>query len=73
VLLPYAAAAGGDLARQAEAVYQRLPRPAAYGAVRHLDAALGQAIRVNARRQQGMLRLLRQHCCRGDCDRCPLS
>ncbi|MEE8370367.1 MAG: DUF2851 family protein [Dehalococcoidia bacterium] len=73
VLLPYAAAAGGELARQAEDVYGRLPRPAAYGAVRHLDAALGRAIRVDARRQQGMLRLLRQHCCQGGCGRCPLS
>ena len=73
MLLPYAAAVGGELARQAEAVYGRLPRPAACGAVRHLDAAVGRAVRVDARRQQGMLRLLRQHCCQGGCERCPLS
>ncbi len=74
VVLPYAAA-GGDaaLARKAEAVYERLPRPAAYGAVRHLDRAVSQGVRVDARRQQGMLRLLRQHCTQGGCGRCPLS
>jgi hypothetical protein len=74
VVLPYAAA-GGDaaLARKAEAVYERLPRPAAYGAVRHLDRAVGQGVRVDARRQQGMLRLLRQQCTQGGCGRCPLS
>jgi len=74
VVLPYAAA-GGDsvLAQKAEVLYGRLPRPAAYGLVRHLDRALGRAVRVNARRQQGMVYLLRQHCARGGCGRCPLS
>ena len=98
VVLPYAAACGdAALVRKAEALYGRLPRPAAYGAVRHLDRALrpfgfaqgrqgsgqalrqgsgqalGGAVRVDARRQQGMLRLLRQYCTCGGCGRCPLS
>ncbi len=76
VVLPYAAASGdAALARQAEALYGCLPRPAAYGAVRHLDRALrqdsgqalGGAVRVDARRQQGMLQLVRLYCTQGGC------
>lgn len=74
VVLPYAAACGdAALAKLAEALYGRLPRPAAYGVVRHLDRALGSAVRVDARRQQGMLYLLRRYCSQGGCGRCPLS
>ena len=74
VVLPYAAACGdAALAGLAEALYGRLPRPAAYGVVRHLDRAVGGAIRVDARRQQGMLYLLRRYCTQGGCGRCPLS
>jgi len=50
-----------------------LPRPAAYGPVRHLDDALGGAVRVDARRQQGMLFLRRHYCTQGRCGSCPLS
>lgn len=74
VVLPLAAALGErGLEAAAEALYRRLPLPARYGAVRHLHQAVGGAVAVNARRQQGMLYLLRQYCSRGGCGPCPLS
>jgi len=74
VVLPYFAASG-DARRAARAgiLYGRLPRPAAYGSVRHLDQALAGAVPVDARRQQGMLYLLRRYCTQGGCGKCPLS
>jgi hypothetical protein len=73
-VLPCLAALGPEgRARRAEALYARLPLPARYGAVRHLHEAAGRAVRVDFRRQQGMLYLLRQHCTQGGCGRCPLS
>ena len=72
-LLPFLAADGGEEASRAMAVYRALPRPAAYGAVRHLDDAFGSAVRVDARRQQGMLFLRRHYCTQGRCGTCPLS
>lgn len=72
-VLPCLWAAGGQPLRSAaESAYGRLPLPARYGAVRHLHSALA-GVRVGARRQQGMLYLLRQYCSRGGCGRCPLS
>lgn len=59
--------------RSALELYRGLPRPAAYGPVRHLDDALDHDVRVDARRQQGMLFLLRNYCSRGRCGTCPLS
>jgi len=81
VVLPYAAARGDSvLAQKAEALYRRLPRPAPYGALRHLDQAVGWGVRVDARRQQGMLHLFHYYCRQGGCtrpsvkgDRCPLA
>ena len=70
-VLPCAAAAG--LEAEAEAVYRRLPLPARYGSVRHLHSALGEAVRIDTRRQQGMLYLLREYCTQGGCGRCVLS
>ena len=70
-VLPYLAAAGQE--RLAESLYRELPVAARYGAVRHLHEATGGAVSVNARRQQGMLYLLRQYCTQGGCGRCPLS
>lgn len=72
-VLPFFAAAGGDGQARAMALYRALPRPAAYGPVRHLDDALGGAVRVDARRQQGMLFLRRHYCTQGRCGSCPLS
>jgi hypothetical protein len=72
-VLPFLAAGGGDGRARAVELYRALPRPAAYGAVRHLDDALGGAVRVDARRQQGMLFLRRHYCTQGRCGRCPLS
>jgi hypothetical protein len=69
-VLPVAAVAGS---REAEAAFRALPLPARYGAVRHIRAALGGAVRLNTRRQQGMLYLLKQYCTQGGCGRCPLS
>jgi hypothetical protein len=72
-VLPCLWAAGGRALRQAaESAYGRLPLPARYGAVRHLHTALA-GVRIGARRQQGMLYLLRQYCTQGGCGRCPLS
>jgi hypothetical protein len=70
-VLPCASAAG--LEAQAEALYAQLPLPARYGAVRHLHEALGDAVPASARRQQGMLYLLREYCSQGGCGRCVLS
>ena len=73
-VLPCLAAVGPEgRARRAEALYARLALPARYGAVRHLHEAAGRAVRVDFRRQQGMLYLLRQYCTQGGCGRCPLS
>ncbi len=72
-VLPTFAAADGRQPGRALELYRALPRPAAYGAVRHLDEAAGRAVRVDARRQQGMLFLLRNYCSQGRCGGCPLS
>jgi hypothetical protein len=73
-VLPFLAASGGEEERAAAlALYRRLPRPAKYGSVQHLDEALAAALPVDARRQQGMLFLLRGYCTRGRCGSCPLS
>ena len=70
-VLPFFAAAVAGQAGRAMEMYRTLPRPAAYGAVRHLHEALGTAIRVDTRRQQGMLFLLRHYCSQGRCGGCP--
>jgi hypothetical protein len=70
-VLPVIAAAGED--SLAEAAYGALPLPARYGAVKHIHAALGGEVPLNARRQQGMLYLLKQYCTQGGCGKCPLS
>jgi hypothetical protein len=73
IVLPLAAALCDEPAAGViEGVFARLPLPARYGNVRHLhEAAAG--VRIDARRQQGMLYLQRQHCTQGGCGRCPLS
>ncbi len=73
-VLPLAAAlaASADEESHVGAVYGALPLPARYGAVRHLHSALA-SVRPSARRQQGMLYLLKQYCTQGGCGRCPLS
>jgi hypothetical protein len=55
-----------------EGVFARLPLPARYGSLRHLHEATA-GLRLDARRQQGMLYLQRQYCTQGGCGRCPLS
>jgi hypothetical protein len=72
-VLPYFAAGVEGQRGRALELYRALPRPAAYGLVRHLDEAVGGAVRVDARRQQGMLFLLRSYCSQGRCGTCPLS
>jgi Protein of unknown function (DUF2851) len=73
-VLPCLAALGPEAhTRLAEALYRRLPLSARYGAVRHLHQAVGAALPVDFRRQQGMLYLLKQYCTQGGCGRCPLS
>ena len=73
-VLPLLAALGPEEhTRRAETLYGLLPLPARYGAVRHLHDAIGADVAINARRQQGMLYLLKQYCTQGGCGRCPLS
>jgi len=73
-VLPCLAALGPEpSARRAESAFAALPLPARYGAVRHLHEAVGGAVPVNSRRQQGMLYLLKQYCTQGGCGVCPLS
>lgn len=72
-VLPLAAAlCDGPAAEVIEGVFARLPLPARYGNVRHLSEA-ASGLRLDARRQQGMLYLQRQYCTQGGCGRCPLS
>lgn len=74
VLLPLVAAVDGSRhERRAEQLYALLSLPARYGAVRHLHEAVASDVPINARRQQGMLYLLKQYCTQGGCGRCPLS
>jgi hypothetical protein len=73
-----AALAGADpaLAARARSLYERLPRPASYGATRFIERALsweGERIPLNARRAQGLLSLHRDWCSQNGCGRCPLS
>jgi hypothetical protein len=70
-VLPALAATGQRT--RAEIAYRALPIPARYGAVKHLHSALGGAVALNTRRQQGMLYLLKQYCTQGGCGACPLS
>jgi len=72
-VLPFFAAGMEPRPGRALELYRGLPRPAAYGAVRHLDEAVGGTVRVDARRQQGMLLLLGSYCSQGRCGTCPLS
>ena len=72
VLPLLAALENGRWERPAERLYALLPLPARYGPVRHLHDALPD-VRIDFRRQQGMLYLLGQYCTRGGCGRCPLS
>ena len=70
-VLPWLAASG--LETEALRAYAALGLPARYGNVRHLHEALASEVPLGARRQQGMLYLLRQYCTQGGCGRCPLS
>jgi len=70
-ILPVIAATGEDLL--AEAAYRALPVPVRYGAVKHIHVALDGEVPLTARRQQGMLYLLKQYCSQGGCGKCPLS
>jgi hypothetical protein len=73
-VLPFLASSERDIgASGALALYRSLPRPSRYGAVHHLDEALAGGPAIEARRQQGMLFLLRGYCTRGRCGSCPLS
>jgi hypothetical protein len=76
-VLPWAAAQGGEPAALARRQYARLPRPAAYGRLRFLEANLvdrsGKPLRLNARLQQGLLALYKSECTQGGCGRCAFS
>ena len=63
------------LADAAWATYRVFPRPAAYEATESLTAQLGLTSKHvgTARRQQGLLHLVRQHCEGGGCGGCPLG
>jgi len=70
-ILPVIAATGED--SLAEAAYRALPLPLRYGAVKHIHSALDGEVPLTARRQQGMLYLLKQYCTQGGCGKCQLS
>ena len=81
-VLPFLAAGGGGsdsaLQQGAEALFHRLPAAGRYGATAHLEAALSinarRRLTAGARRQQGLLYLLRRYCRQGGCaDGCLLS
>jgi len=77
VVIPAAAASGDPpLASKAQALYEKLPRPASYGVTRFIEQALaseGVRVPLNARRAQGLLALHRDWCSANGCGRCPLS
>jgi hypothetical protein len=77
VVIPVALASpDAGLAGKARALWEKLPRPAAYGATRFVENALaseGVRVPVNARRAQGLLALHRDWCSQNGCGRCPLS
>jgi hypothetical protein len=80
VILPLAlatAAATGDhdLADAAWTVFRTFPRPSPYQATQKLSTELGIGNRdlTTARRQQGLLHLVRNHCERIACESCPLN
>lgn len=82
VVLPLATALAearrdGEAALRARELLARLPRASRYGVTRFLEEALrnseGRALRLNARRQQGLLHLYHAYCTEGGCGRCPLS
>lgn len=80
-VLPWLAASAereGDreLAARARAAFARLPRPARYGALAFLEGNLRQGrapLRLDARRQQGLLALYKTECTQGGCGRCVFS
>ncbi len=55
------------------ALFSVLPRPGAYGCLRRLHSLFQGSLRLNARRQQGMLSLYKERCSRSACSGCPLS
>jgi len=77
VLIPAALAAGpAPLRARARWWWERLPRPATYGATRFIEEALaseGIRVPVNARRAQGLLLLQKDWCTQNGCGRCALS
>lgn len=80
VVLPLAlavASSNGDreLADAAWAVFRSFPRPSSYQSTERLAAEIGAAddLVSTARRQQGLLFLLRNHCERAGCVTCPLA
>lgn len=79
VVLPLALAVAAEtseraLADAAWSVYRAFPRPSSYQATEKLAAEIGAAdlLLRTARRQQGLLYLLRNHCERAACVTCPL-
>jgi len=66
-----------EAALRARDLLARLPRTGPYGVTRFLEEALrsgeGRALRLNARRQQGLLHLYHAYCTQGGCGRCPMS
>jgi len=67
----------GEAALRSRELLARLPRAGPYGVTRFLEEVLrngaGRALRLNARRQQGLLHLYHAYCTEGGCGRCPLS
>jgi len=80
-VLPWVAAVAGlrgdDVsAQRARAAFAALPRPGRYGVLAFLEANLradGRSLRIDARRQQGLLALYKTECTQGGCGRCALS
>jgi hypothetical protein len=77
VLIPAALASEEpSLVAHARRWWERLPRPASYGATRFIENALaseGVRLPLNARRAQGLLALSSDWCPKNGCGRCPLS
>jgi hypothetical protein len=80
VVLPLALAVAAEttdqaLAEAAWAVYRSFPRSSSYQATAKLASEIGatDGLVRTARRQQGLLYLLRNHCERAACATCPLS
>ncbi len=78
VILPFAHALGKNeenslLRRRALALFRHFPSTGDNIILRHFRRLFGQRLKLDARQEQGLLRMEKVFCSQGKCGRCPLS